>query len=197
VPQYTAPMSRTGRLISALRPATLVASGAFAVHQLSYLVGGAHASHASDAAGHTYLEALLPLLAVLVGLSVAATVEGGIAGGASSRRRSPVARAFAYGVAILAVFVVQELGEGLLVDGGVEVLLSPVGFVAIPLALGFGLLAWLAARALEAVECQIAARLATIGHGPASSSARPPWLALVLSPAAQAAGAAPRAPPSI
>jgi len=45
-------MSQTGRLIAALRPATLVASGAFAVHQLSYFVAGASGSHTPDAAGH-------------------------------------------------------------------------------------------------------------------------------------------------
>jgi hypothetical protein len=188
-------MGRTGRLISSLRPATLVASGAFAVHELSYLAGG---SHASDTAGHTYLEALLPLLAVLVGLTVVATVESGIAGGsARRRRRSPAARTLTYGAAILAVFGVQELAEGLLVGDDAAVLLSPVGLVAIPLALGFGLLAWLAAHALEAVECNIAARFDAIGHRPASSTDRPPCLALVFSPAAQAAAAAPRAPPSI
>lgn len=190
-------MGRTGRLISALRPATLVASGAFGVHQLSYLVGGAGGSPALDAAGHTYLEGLLPLLAALVGLTVVATVEGGIAGGARPRRRSPAARTLTYAAAILAVFAVQELAEGLLVGDDVVGLFSPVGLVAIPLALGFGLLAWLAARALDAVECRIAARFETRGHSPASSSVRPQWLALVLSPTAQAAGAAPRAPPSI
>jgi len=137
------------------------------------------------------------LLAVLVGLTLLATVEGGLSRGASSQRRSPVARPVAYGAAILAVFAVQELAEGLLVGDDVAVLVSPVGLVAIPLGLGFGLLAWLAVRALEAVECLIAARFEAIGHRPASSSARPPWLALVLSPAAQAAGAPPRAPPSI
>jgi hypothetical protein len=191
-------MGRTGRLISALRPATLVASGAFGVHQLSYLVGGPGGSHTLDGVGHAYLEGLLPLLAVMAGLTVLAAVEHGLAGGgASVRRRSPVARVLTYAAAILAVFAVQELAEGLLVGDDVAVLFSPVGLVAIPLALGFGLLAWLAARALDAVECRIAARFETPGHSPASSSVRPPWLALVLSPAAQAAGAAQRAPPSI
>jgi len=191
-------MSRTGRLISALRPATLAASGVFAVHQLSYLVGGAGGSHALGAAGHTYLEGLLPLLAILVGLTVVATVEGGLAGGgAGPPRRSPVGRILTYAAAILAVFVVQELAEGLLRGDDVEVLVSPVGLVAVPLALGFGLLAWLAASALEAVESRIAARFDSVGRRPLGSSPRPPWLAVVLSPAVQAAGAAPRAPPSI
>src|SRR5919108_2038861 len=98
-------MSRTGRVIAALRPGTLVAGGAVAVHQLSYLAGG---WHALDGPGHAYLEGLLPLLAVLAGLTVLAAVEGGLAGGgAGVRRRSPVARILAYAAAILAVFVVQ------------------------------------------------------------------------------------------
>jgi hypothetical protein len=191
-------MSRTGRVVTALRPGTLAAGGGSAVHQLSYLAGGAGGSHALHGPGHAYLEGLLPLLAVLAGLTVLAAVEGGLAGGAAGvRRRSPVARILTYAAAILALFVVQELAEGLLLGDDVEVLVSPVGLVAVPLALGFGLLAWLAVSALEAVESRIAARFDSVGRRPLGSSPRPPWLAVVLSPAVQAAGAAPRAPPSI
>jgi hypothetical protein len=186
-------VSRTGRAISALRPATLVAGGAFAVHQLSYLA--ADGSHAG-APDHAYLGALLPVLAVLVALTVLATVEAGLGGGMAARRRSPVRRALTYAAAILAVFAVQEIAEGAIARDGLTVLVSPVGLVAVPLALGFGTLAWLAARGLDAVEGCIAARFGLAFGACARSGFRPRRPAVVLTPAVLPGDAAPRAPPS-
>jgi hypothetical protein len=178
-----------------LTPATFVAGGAFAVHQLSYLVGGG-ASHALQGQSHAYLEGLLPLVAVLTALTLLGAVEGGIAG-ATARRPAPAHRALAYAAAIFAVFAAQELAEAILGAHGVAALASPVVVAAIPLALCFGGIAWLAVRGLEAFESAIAARFEPVVRPRSGSGVRPRWLPLVLTPALVPGGAAPRAPPSI
>ncbi|MGH2993863.1 MAG: hypothetical protein ACRDL1_10040, partial [Solirubrobacterales bacterium] len=156
-------MSRAGGIIAALRPATVIAAGAFAVHQLGYVAGyGGGASHALEQHGHAYLTALLPVLAVLFALTLLAAIEGGVSGIRTGvPTRSPLLRASTYAASILAVFAVQEIAEGLLVaghPGALGLLASPVGLVAAPLALAFGSLARLAVRGLEAVEGRISAR---------------------------------------
>jgi hypothetical protein len=188
-------VSRGGRIIAVLRPATLVAGGAFAVHQLSYLVGGAGAPQGQD---HSYMGGLVPLLAVLVALTVLGTVEGGLAGGhRPGRRWFALGGALTYGGAIFAAFAVQEVAESMMAGNGLTVFVAPIGLAAIPISLAFGALAWLTVRSLEAVEGRIAARFAPVDHGAARAGVRPRWLALVLCPALVPGGAAPRAPPSI
>ena len=190
-------MSGFGRIIAALRPATLVAGGAFAVHELSYVAGyGGGASLALR--DHSYLAGLLPALAVLVALTLLATVEGGLAG-QRTLRASPLTRILTYAAAIVAIFAVQETAESLLAGGGpaqIAALLAHGGVAAVPLALGFGFLAWLAARGLEAVEGCLVARFAQPVHRARRSTRRPrraPAFALPV----LAACAAARAPPSI
>lgn len=194
-------MSGTGRIIAALRPATVVAAGAFAVHQLGYLAGyGSGAAHALEHHGHGYLTGFVPVLAVLAALTLLAAVEGGVSRvRATARLRSPLGRALTYATAILAVFAVQEIAEGLLVaghPGPIGLFASPVGPAAIPLALGFGALAWLAVRGLEAVEERLAARFAPIVRRTRRSTPRPMRTSL-FAPPALAGGAAARAPPSV
>jgi hypothetical protein len=183
--------------MSALRPVTLIAGGAFAVHELSYLAGfGAAGSHAPD---HSYVAALLPALAILAALALFATVERGVAG-RRAPPASPLARVLTHAAAILALFFGQELVEGLLAGADV-VQIGPVlavhGVVAIPLALALGSVTWLAMRGLETVEARIATRFdqSTPRHA-ARLGLRPRWLNVVLSPAMLAGSAAPRAPPS-
>ncbi|MGH2991324.1 MAG: hypothetical protein ACRDMA_15970 [Solirubrobacterales bacterium] len=192
-------MAASARFIAAVRPATLVAGGVFAVHELSY-----HAGFGADAAatlqGHSYLAALLPALAALVALTLVVTVEGGVAG-TRARRASPLSRIVAYAGAILALFCVQEAVEGLLAGGDpvrIGVALVSGGFVAAPLSLGFGFVAWLAVRGLEAVEERIAIRFERpASPGSARFGLRPRWLDVLLSPTLLAGGAAARAPPSV
>jgi len=191
-------MTAPARLIAALRPATFVAAGAFAVHELSYLAGyGAGAPHALQ--DHTYLAGLLPALAVLVALTILATVEGGLSA-TRVRRASPLSRILTYAGAIVAIFAVQEAAESLVAGrdpAQIGVLLAHGGLVAVPLALGFGALAWLAVRGLEAVEKRIAIRFERpASPGAARFGLRPRWLDVVLEPAMLAGGAAARAPPS-
>ena len=195
-------MRRGGQIPAALRPASIVAAGAFAVHQLSYLAGyGGDASQALEENGHAYLSGVLPMLCVLAGVALFAVVEGGVAGvPATVRQRSPFGRAFIYPAAILAVFAVQEIAEGLLVVNhaeGVAAALPQVGPVAIPLALVFGALVWVTVRGLEAVQDCIARRFEPATHDATRSGLRSRWLAVVMSPAALPGGAAPRAPPSV
>ena len=184
--------------MSALRPVTLIAGGAFAVHELSYLAGfGAAGSHAP--ADHSYVAALLPALAILAALALFATVERGVAG-RRAPPASPPARALTYAAAILALFFGQELVEGLLAGADV-VQIGPVlaahGVVAIPLALALGSVTWLAMRGLETVEARIATRFdQSTPRRAARLGLRPRWLDVVLSPAMLAGSAAPRAPPS-
>jgi hypothetical protein len=195
-PIYTEPVTASRRIIAAVRPATLVAGGVFAVHELSYLAGfGADASGTLQ--GHSHLAALLPALAALVALMLVATVEGGVAG--TRRRVAPVSRAIAYGGAILALFCVQEAAEGVLAGADpvrIAGVLVAGALVAAPLSLALGFVAWLAVRALDAVEERIAIRFERPDPAAARFGLRPRWLDLVLSPALGARDAAARAPPS-
>jgi hypothetical protein len=196
-------VSRSRRILAALRPATVVAAGALAAHQLAYLAGyGGAASHALEHHGHGYLTAVGPVLAVLAALTLLAAVEGGISPSRlAPPRRSPHARALAYAAAILVVVVLQELTEGLLVTGHpgpLAWLASPVAMFAAPFAIVCGALAWLAVRGLEAVEDRIARRFEPAGlRGTRRSSLPPRWPDVILSPTALAGGGAARAPPSI
>lgn len=200
--EYTGPVSGAGRTVAALRPATVVAGGAFAVHQLAYLAGyGGAASHALEHHGHGYLTAVGPVLAVLAALTLLAAVEGGISTSRLRRRRSPLARALTYAAAILVVVVVQELTEGVLLSGHpgpFAWFASPVAMFAAPFAIASGALAWLAVRGLEAVEAGLAARFEPVpARRAARSRMRRRGPDLVLSPAALAGGGAARAPPSV
>jgi hypothetical protein len=181
----------------ALRPATLIAAGAFAVHELSYLAGP-EAPHATW--GHAYVAALLPALAILAALGLFVTIERGVAG-RRTPAASPLTRVLTYAAAILALFLGQEAVEGLLAGADpvqIGAMFAAHGVVAIPLAFGFGFVAWLAMRGLETVEAHIATRFdqSTPRHA-ARSGLRPRWLDVVLSPALLAGSAAPRAPPSV
>jgi hypothetical protein len=185
--------------MSALRPVTLIAGGAFAVHELSYLAGfGTAGSHAPT--DHSYVAALLPALAIVAALALFATVERGVAG-RRTRPTSPPTRVLTYTAAILSLFFGQEMVEGLLA-GADPIQIGPVlaahGVMAIPLALALGFAAWLVMRGLETVEARIATRFErSTPRRSAGLGLRPRWLDAVLSPTLLAGSAAPRAPPSV
>lgn len=185
--------------MSALRPVTLIAGGAFAVHELSYLAGfGTAGSHAPT--DHSYVTALLPALAIVAALALFATVERGVTG-RRTRPASPPTRILTYTAAILSLFFGQEMVEGLLAGANpvqIATVLAAHGVMAIPLALALGLVAWLAMRGLETVEARIATRFErSTPRRAARLGLRPRWLDVVLSPALLAGGAAARAPPSL
>jgi hypothetical protein len=193
-------VSRAGGISAALRSATVVAAGAIAVHQLRYLVGyGGDASGALDDHGHAYLEALIPLLALLGGLTLIATIVAGSAGLSSRASRGvPAIRVLVYAGAILAVFGAQETIEGVLVaghPGGIAAAVAHGGLVALPLAVGFGWVVWAALRGLDSLEERLRAAGPRHRHARRGSILRPAVLAVP--PAAPvAAGGPPRAPPS-
>jgi hypothetical protein len=97
---------------------------------------------------------LLAPLAVLVLAAVLATLIRGTEGASSAR--APLARRVAvFAAALLAIYVGQELLEGVIAVGrpaGPAALLAGGGWIALPLALVIGAIAALLAHVLERVE---------------------------------------------
>ena len=116
-----------------IRLASILAVGAFALHQLRYLLafGGE-----SAAEGHRYMADLLPPLSVLVLAAILATLLRGTEG--ASPAPAPLARRIAiFAGALLAIYFGQELLEGLMAAGhsaNLAALLADGGWVALPLA---------------------------------------------------------------
>jgi hypothetical protein len=138
-----------------VRLAAILSLGAFALHQLRYLIASVGPSAAE---GHRYMGDLLPALAVLVLAAILGTVLRGTEGAAHAG--GPLARrVLVFAGALLAVYVSQELLEGLMAAGhpaSFGALLAGGGWVALPLALAIGALAALLVRLLEGVERVIA-----------------------------------------
>ena len=138
-----------------VRLAAILAVGAFALHQLRYLLGSS-----GDVAqqGHGYMTDLPAPIAVLLLAAVIATLIRGTEG--ASPARAPLGRRIAlFAFALLAIYTGQETVEGLMATGapgGFATALAHGGWLAVPLALGIGALAALLARALEALERTIA-----------------------------------------
>ena len=142
-----------------VRLAAILALGAFALHQLRYLIAfGGSASTELVQQGHRYMSDLLPAVSVLALAALLATLIRGTEGASSAR--TPLARRVAlFAGALLAIFVGQELLEGLLATGhaaGFSALLAGGGWIALPLAVAIGTLAALLAHVLERVERVIA-----------------------------------------
>ena len=141
-----------------IRSAALLALGALAVHQARYLVapGGGH--------GHEYLESLAPLLAGATGAAIAISILVTLARRclpAAPRLEQTTERAAAFAAALLVVYLVQEVAEGLLVPGHspLAAFAGPGGWLAMPLAITFGALAALAVHWLDRAEHRVAAAL--------------------------------------
>jgi hypothetical protein len=151
-----------------IRLASILAVGAFALHQLRYMLafGGSPAAE-----GHRYLADLLPPLSVLVLAAILATLLRGTEG--ASPTRAPLARRVAlFSGALLAIYVSQELLEGLMAashSANLAALLAGGGWIALPLAVAIGGTAALLARLLEGVERAIA-----VIHGERSRRTRAP-----------------------
>jgi hypothetical protein len=155
-----------------VRLAAILAVGAFAVHQLRFLIAFGGASSAELAQqGHRYMSELMAPIAVLVLAGVLATLLRGTEG--ASPTRSPLARRVAvFTAALLSIYVGQESLEGLLAaghPGGPAALLAHGGWLALPLALAIGGLCALLVRALERVERAIA-----VVHAMRPARSRPP-----------------------
>jgi hypothetical protein len=185
------------------RTASLVTLGALAVHQLRYeLAFGDRAGHVLAADGHTYLAGILPpLVAVSVATALAATLVRAL-GGRDSRTVALWHRAALYAGALLAVFISQELIEGVLAAGhpaGVAGVLGAGGWLAIPIALLMGFAAALVSRVLEGAEERIHTTARALRAVRAPRSATTPAIPLPRAPLASltlAFGLARRPPPA-
>ena len=146
--------------------ATLLLAGALGVHELRYLLAfGGDAQSAMAHHGHGYLLLVLPVLAAgsavgfAAGLVRAAVAPGGVPASAVRMRRLwPAASA-----ALLAIYVSQELVEGLLSPGhpgGWSGVFGSGGWIAVPLAIAFGAIVAVALRVARAVQAAQPLRIA-------------------------------------
>lgn len=130
--------------LSPSRLGALLMLGSLAVHELAYRLGhGEGAEEALRAHGHAYLSVVSPLVVVLAGL----VLGRGIARWASGRSTTVEGRWRltslwpVLGLALGAIFSVQELLEGLLVAGhpsGVGAVTAGGGWIAFAAAAAVG-----------------------------------------------------------
>jgi hypothetical protein len=150
-------MRSTMRAAHNVRLAAILASGAFALHQLRYLLAPG-ASSPTALSSHGYMTELMAPIAVLVLAAAVATLVRGTEG--ALPERAPLGRRIAvFALALLAIYVGQESAEALLTTthpASLAATLADGGWIALPLALLIGGLAALLARVLEAVERAIA-----------------------------------------
>ena len=192
-------MKSAMRTAHRLRLASILAVGAFALHQLRYLIAAADPSAAE---GHRYMADLLPPVSVLVLAAIVATLLRGTEG--ASPARAPLARrAGVFASALLAIYLGQELLEGLMASShsaSLVAFFADGGWVALPLALAIGALAALLVRLLEGVEHVIAvvhAERPLRTRAPAIRGRALPARAISLVSAPLAFGLARRPPPPV
>jgi hypothetical protein len=158
-----------------VRIAAILALGAFALHQLRFLLAFGGSSSAELAQqGHRYMPDLLPPIAVLALAAALATVVRGTE--AASPARTSLSRGVRFFTgALLAIFAGQEMLESLVAAGhpsGPGAVLGHGGLVVVPLALAIGALSALLVRALEGVERAIAVVHARRARSPRAPSVR-------------------------
>jgi hypothetical protein len=178
-----------------VRLAAILAVGAFAFHQLRYLIA---AGSSSELAAHGYMTDLMAPLAVLVLAGALATLIRGTEG--ASPARAPLGRRIAvFAAALLAIYLGQECLEATLTFGHPEPVALLGGWIAVPLALVIGALGALLARALEVIERVIAVTHAVRQRSrpPAVRGRALPARALRLASSPLAFGLARRPPPLI
>jgi hypothetical protein len=192
---------RTARTRSALRTSALIALGAFAVHQLRYLVAyGGDAGAALGAQGHAYLTVAAPPLVIVATSAVLGTL---VAAALSTDRAASHRRAAGWAfcsAALLAVFGVQELVEGMLASGhagGMAAVTARGGWIAVPIAVAVGRVVSYLLGSLDVVERGLTRRSAERPRRRAI--ALPPLAPRVFAPLARrplAFGLARRPPPA-
>jgi len=139
--------------------------GAFAVHQLRYeLAFGSDASRRLAGQGHAYLHRLLPLVVLTLALALGglvARLARAWHSGEAERGRGHGARAL-WAVAsagLLAIYVGQELTEGLITTGhplGPGAILGGGGLWALPASIAVGGLLALVVRGGRALVARVA-----------------------------------------
>jgi hypothetical protein len=128
--------------------AALMPAAAFAVHQLRFLLAfGGSAGHELQRQGHAYLHSLVPWIALLIALVAGGFLRalGRALAGNTSLPRYTLSLAglwLACSTALVAIFVAQELLEGVLAAGhpaGLAGIFGYGGWWSIPAALCLGL----------------------------------------------------------
>ena len=146
----------------------LLPAVALLVHELRYaLAYGEEADAALAAQGHGYVDSLAPWLVLLLGLAVGRFLVRVARAGAGQRRRPGGGAAFGglwavTSLCLYAIFVVQELLEGLFSSGhpgGTAAVFAHGGWWAMVAAVGLGGVVAALLRLAEAVV-ELAARLA-------------------------------------
>ncbi|MGD9736676.1 MAG: hypothetical protein AB7V58_13905 [Solirubrobacterales bacterium] len=198
--------SRLETLLPArIRAAALMPAAVLTLHQLRYqLAYGDHADSQLAAQGHAYLGAVTPLAAMLVaiaaGVFIAALARARRDGEAGERGRPFLLVWLLAAGALLGIYALQELAEGILFAGhppGLHGVFGDGGLWALPLAAALGAVVALALR-VAAVARRWAAGLGDVEAAPADERPRRvPRPAAVFMPvlAPLALAAAGRAPP--
>ena len=193
-------MGSAARTAHRLRLVAVLALGAFALHQLRYVIAFGGSSSAELARqGHGYMADALPVLAVFALSALLGTLIRSRFG--PTLARAPLTRrTAAFASALLAIYLTQESLEGALAaghPGGVAAVAVAGGWLAVPLALLLGGLAALIVRVLEDIEVVLAARLvrAPLPRAPRVRGRGRPTLAARLLATPLAFGLARRPPP--
>jgi len=147
-----------------LRAAALLATGGLAVHQLRYLLAYGHeSSNQLDAQGHSYLTVLTPIVIAALALAVIAFAFRVARLGAGATPEPPPTPARTWLLAsasLLAIYVLQELLEGLFAPGhpaAIDAIVAHGGWVAFFLAIAVGGLIALALRGAARIELAVLA----------------------------------------
>lgn len=168
-------------MLSRFRVAALMAVGALVVHQLRYLIAfGDQAPHQLATEGHGYLGSVVLavglLAAVALGLFLRRLLLAWGSGVSAQARTSGLRLWLAASLGLLAIFVGQELLEGLLASGhpvGLHGVFGHGGWTAIPLAVAIGGLVAAATRGAEAAIGTVAsARWRTPRRAPIHTASR-------------------------
>jgi hypothetical protein len=193
--------------IARLAPIALLPPAAFAVHQLRYMLAfGPRAGLELTRTGHSYMHSLVPWLIALVALTIGGFLNA--LGRAFARRTSAPGYALslagmwlACSAALVAIFVCQELLEGVFATGhaaGFAGVFGWGGWWAIPAALAIGLILAVLFHGARWVLGEVAQRRAAISPRRRASrpELRPPLLFLSPRLAPVAGGWSDRGPPA-
>jgi hypothetical protein len=146
------------------RTFALLPVAALGVHQLRYRLAFGHESHHELAAeGHAYLASLTPILAfvaALIGAELVFRLARASRGhSASGPRARFLALATAVAATLVAIYMAQELLEGLLSTGhpdGLAGVFGEGGWWSVPIAIAFGTVIALLIRGADAAVAALA-----------------------------------------
>ncbi|MFL5894912.1 MAG: hypothetical protein ACJ76Z_07330 [Thermoleophilaceae bacterium] len=147
-----------------VRAIALVAAGSAALHQLRYAIGyGRNSAHELAVQGHAYLALVLPLVAAVAILALAAALRRIARRPVTSRGVVRLASLWAASSCALAlVYVAQESVEGLVVAGhaaGFAAFAGGSAWIGLALAVPIGLLVALGVRGSAAAHEALAGRV--------------------------------------